>query len=497
MSNFYPWIYVNQENDIWKFSLANRELCCQITYGDESGTKEGVIDKRVICFAVCIETDGKIHIVYSNENGQIKYCTLKENKWYGRTLYLMDSSSFRICNIKIDIIGDEMHIFYLMIEEDGRNNAVLVHSIWNGRETRSIRLSDLVLIPEVQENYMIHIDKDKNIHLLFLTGEGAEASVNYCCYKNHGWTRMKRLYGVRGQEIAFEMHNDQKYIHILNKHREGGSYYLDHVRFGRGGDIQKFRVYESRKELTEPLIFRTNERLFTCWLEENKIYYSLFDGIHWGGTGCFSPKNIHKLQRYHFFIACDNETMLREKEVYGTGDQELDLFFPSEIVSDKKIRENQPKGADQARRSDQPAATGQNPKAQSLKLQLYREKSENNRLKTTIASLSAQLQKKQSMLDAYKSKFEKLLEQKKNTDENCDMFIEMQQNLQSRLESLTQKLKEEEEGRAILENRLRSSEAERQALKREIDVLTEEKDRLLKELEGQNNKTFMERLLKM
>lgn len=498
MGNHYSWIFVDHENDIWKFSLESGELCCRITYGDESGTKKGVLDKNILGFSVYIEKEGKIHIVYSNDNGQIKYCTLKENKWYGRILQLMESSGFEICNIKTDIIDDEMHIFYLMIEKSRPKHGVLVHSIWNGRETRSMKLSDIVLIPDGNENYIINTDKDKSIDLLFITEDEGEPAISYCCYRDGEWTRMKRLYSIRGKEISFELYNSQEFIHILNKHREGGRYYLDHIRYSKSGDLKKYSVYEGSQELDEPLIFRVNERLYVSWLEDNRIFYSQFDGFHWSGPDCFNSKTKHQIERYHFSIACDSETMIKEKDVYGTEDTELELFFPSEIVTGKKLQETSLNPADGAPYDDEPPEAGQNEKvSQTLQLQLYREKSENNRLKATIASLNAQLQKKQSTLDSYKDKFEKLLDQKKNTDENCDMFIELQQNLQGRVESLDRKLREEKEGAIILENRLKGSEAEREALKREIAKLMEEKGRLMKESEVQNNKTFMERLLKM
>lgn len=471
MRNFYSWIYLDHENDLWKFSLGNNsELCYQIMYGERKETREGVIDKNVLGYAVYIEKDGKIHIIYSNENGQIKYCTLKENKWYGRTLYLMDSSGYNICNIKIEIIGDEMHIFYLLIEKEAENYGVLVHSIWNGRETRSSKLSDIVMMPYVNDNYIINIDNGQNISLLFITEEGTrETTLNYCCYKDREWSRIKRLYSIKGQDIAFGMLSDQKYVHILNKHREQGRYYLDHVRFAQNDDIQKFKVYESDRVLEEPLCFRKKGRLYACWVEENKIFYSVFNSSNWSDPVCSSSGNDHKVRKYHFYIACDNESKIFDQEIYAAGEKNLELFFPSEFTPEKKLQESGEAQTGQGKYICEPEETENPGTLQSLKLLLYRERSENSRLKSSIASLSSQVQKTQNMLDTYKDKYTKLLEQKKNTDENCDMFIGLQQDLQRKLEESDNKLMK----------------------------MTEERDALLKELEAQKNKTIMERLLKM
>lgn len=499
MRNLYSWICVDYENNIWRFSQnSNRELCYKIMYGEGKWTKESLIDKDILGFAVNVEEDGKIHIVYSCSNGQIKYCTLKERQWIGRILYLMDSDKFEIRNLKVEIIGDEMHIFYLLIEIDNNDHGVLVHSIWNGKETKTSKLLDITLIPDVTENYIVKVDSDKNIDVLFITDEENDITLNYCCYKNRRWSLVKRLYSIDGRDIGFEMLRDQQYIHILNKHREGASYFLDHVRVELKGDIEKFRVHESRLELTEPLLSLQADKLCACWLEENKIFYSFFNGESWVGPTYFNRDNEYRVKRYHFYIVCDKDAPIHEREIYGTGDTDLELFFPSQFaVEGKELLHHEAGRPDGVQHYANQIDVPQRVEAlQSIKLRLYREKAENKKLKNTIASLTAQLHKKQSIIDTQKEKISKILEQKQNTDENCDMFIELQQKMQKKLEYLNRRLLEEKNHKASLESKLKELEEEKTAMRQQVDKIAEERNTLKNELASEKNKSFVERLLK-
>ena len=499
MSSLNSWIYVDYKKNIWKFSQNdNKELCCNIMFIEGKWTKEILIDKDVLEFAVYIEEDGKIHIVYSSVNGEIKYCTLKDNQWIGRILYSIDNDEFEIRSLKFYIIGNEMHIFYLLIESNGSNRGVLMHSIWNGIDANTTKLLNIILIPNEKENYIIKVDKESNIDVLFITYEGKDITLNYCSYQNKKWTLVKRLYCIQGHDIEFEMLNDQQDMHILNKHKEGSSYYLDHVRVELNGEIQKFRICESREELLEPLLFQLNDSLYSCWLGENRIFYSAYNGINWSGPTYFNRGNEYKVEKYHFYMADDKETSIKEREVYGTSEINLSLLIPSQFVTSgkqlMKCEVNQAK--ENQRHANQFDAPQKVEVLQALKLQLYQEKSENKQLKKTIDSLSMQLQKKQNFIGSYKEKINKILEQKQNSDENCDMFMELQQKMQKELGYIKQQLLEEKKYKENIENKLKEIEEEKAIMRQQFERITEERNQLINELELEKNKSLVERLLK-
>jgi len=494
MGSFYSLIYVDDTNNIWKFSQNdNKELNYKIMYEEGKWTKEILIDKNVLGFSFYAEEEGKIHMIYSNTKGEIKYCTFKNNQWMGKTIYKMESKEYEIHNLKVDIMDNEMHIFYLLVENNGRDHGMLMHCIWNGKETKITKLQDIILISNITENYIVKVDRKNNIDVLFISDEGDEASLNYCCYQNRIWTTAKRLYGIQGNDIGFDMLKKQQDMHILNKYEEGSIYYLNHVHVNMSGNIKEYKVRESIMKLTEPLLLKVNNKLYSCWLEENKIYYSDFDGENWNSPTCFNRGNEQKVERYHFYTSSDKETSIEQREVYGTNELNLDLLFPSQFV----IEETRILKSDENLVEENQVYVLQKEQAlQNFKLGLSRVKSENKDLEDTIASLSRQLKTKQNFLDEYEERIARISEQKQKADENCSIFMELQQKLQKELEYLNQQLLEEKNLKMICENKLKEYEEENTTIRQQLEILTEENTKLYKELELEKNQSVMERFLK-
>lgn len=499
MGGFYSLIYVDDTNNIWKFSQNdNKELCYKIMYEEGKWTEEILIDKNVLGFAFYAEEDGKIHMIYSNTRGEIKYCTFKDKKWMGRTFYKMESEEFEIHNLKVDIIGNEMHIFYLLVENNGRDHGVLMHCIWNGKETKITKLQDIILVSNIVENYIVKIYKKSNIDVLFITDEGYEVSLNYCCYQNHRWTTAKRLYGIKGEDIGFDMLKKQQDIHILNKHKEGSIYYLNHVHVEMSGNIQEYKVYESIMKLTEPLLLKVKNKLYSCWLEENKIFYSNFDGKNWSSPTYFNRGNEHKVEKYHFYTAYDKELANEEREVYATSELDFDLLFPSQfVIEERGVLKSEANLIDENLGDEnQVYVLKKDQVLQNLKLEISRVKTVNKDLEKTIASLSMQLKTKQIILDEYEVRITRILEQKQKADENCNIFMELQQKIQKELEYVNQQLLEERSLKINCENMLKEYEEENTTIRQQIELITVENTKLYKELELEKNQSVMERFLK-
>ncbi|NSB30304.1 hypothetical protein [Clostridium saccharoperbutylacetonicum] len=491
MSSVYPWIYVDYTNNIWKFFRNdNEELRYKIMYGEGKWTKESLIDKEVLGFSVYVEEDETIHIVYSNIKRELKYCTLKDKQWVGKTLYQMESNEFEIQNLKVEIIGYEMHIFYLLVSNDGSDHGVLMHCIWNGKEIRVNELQDIILIPNLKEHYSVNVNEKKNIDVFFITDEGDEKSLNYCNFQNHRWSSVKRLYGIQGEDIGFQVLRNQKYIHILNKSREDSIYLLDHVCIDTSGNIQEFKVHESNKELTEPILFIESNNLYSCWLEEDEIFYSIFDSEKWGSKLYFDRGNKVAMIRYNCFICCDGESSLKEVGVYGTNELDLCLLVPSQFVVNMKdsfkYEVNQANAA----------TLHEEESLQSLKLELSRVKSEKKNLEEKIVSLNMQLQKKQKFMEEYEDRIARILEQKRKADENYNVFLELQQNIQKELEDANQQLANERKIKLSIENKLKECKEENVIIRQQIKMISEEKNKLCEELEFEKNQSIMERLLR-
>lgn len=491
MNSVYPWIYVDYRNDVWKFFRnSNKELCYKIMYGEGKWTKDNLIDKEVLGFALYVEADETIHMVYSNIKGELKYCTMKNKQWVGKMLYKMDIDEFEIRNLKVKIIGAGMHIFYLLVGNDGSDHGVLMHCIWNGKETKTTTLQDIILIPNINEHYIININEENNIEVFFITDEGDEVSLNYCSFENNRWSPLKRLYGIQGEDVGFEVLRDKQDIHILNKSREDSIYFLDHVSIDMTGNIQEFKVYESSKELAEPLMFIEDNKLYSCWLEEGKIFYSVFENEKWSEAFYFDRGNELALSRYNCFISCDGDSSIRAMKIYATNDLDFYLFVPSQFVMSMKdsLKDNKNQVNEDVSKEEKAL--------QRLKLELSRVKLEKKGLENKIESLNIQLQKKQRAMKEYEESFARLIEQKRKGDENYKVFLELQQNIQKELEEANKQLLEERKIKGNIENKLKECKEENTLISQQAEMMSKENKRLYKELELERNQSIMERLLK-
>lgn len=487
------WVYVDYTNNIWKiFVNSNNELQYTIMYKEGKWTKEKIIDKGIIGFYVYTDENG-IHIIYSNTKAELKYCTFIDQQWMGKTLYKIDNEEVEIHNLKINIIDKVIHIFYLLIDKDSNDHGILMHCTWNGKETKVIKLQDLILVHGLSEYYLIYLDENSNIELLFLSDEGNEISLNYCSYENKKWTPAIRLYGVSGDDFEFKMIKDKYGMHVLNKCREDSVYYLEHVSIKKSGDFYKSSVYESINELVEPLLFKIRNKIYSCWLEENKIYSSVFNGKVWSSPTCLKEYNGNEIKKYNYCISFDKENYNDEGEVYGIGKLDFSLIIPSLLVAKSKEQlklnqtsENQDKINQENMGQEELHRKYSNIKR--LESELSRVKSENSVLEQTVASLNMRLQKNQTMQGEYEEQISKILHYKQKADENYTIFMELQQKMQNELADINKKLEEEKNTRGKVEKKFKKSQEENAIIKEQVDMLIEENNKLIEE----NNKLIKE-----
>ncbi|NSB06321.1 chromosome segregation ATPase [Clostridium beijerinckii] len=121
-----------------------------------------------------------------------------------------------------------------------------------------------------------------------------------------------------------------------------------------------------------------------------------------------------------------------------------------------------------------------------------------------------QLQKKQRFMDDYEERIAIILEQKRKTDENYNVFIELQQNLQKEFDDTKKQLDDakkqlneakdqllkEKDIRISIEKKLLELENENLIIRQKVMTINEEKNKLYEDLEFERNQSIMERLLR-
>lgn len=530
MKNIYPYIYIDYSGNLWEFSVnEKKELSYKIMYGEGKWTKENIIDKDVLGFSVYVNEDETIHIVYNNIKEEIKYCTMAEKQWLGRVLLKNEKSNFKIENLEMIILGSEMNIFYMQIDNLGTDHGILNHCIWNGRETETVLLQDVILVHDVEKYFSISIDVDNKIDIFFMNDEGDEISLNTCSFEKNTWSPVKRLYGIQGEEINFEAMIEAGGIHIINKSKEDSIYYLEYV-YINNNDIDQFKVYEGSLKLIDTIIFMQDYKIYSCWIEGERIAYSSFENKIWTKPSYINSNKI-SLKKCKCFLWDTSENILKRVDVYTTDDIDMKIFIPNNFVLDGSS-----KGYEIDKVKDITFTEKVN--LEKLRGELSKVKMQKSKLEKTVDYLELHLKKNERLIDEYEERISIISEQKRKSEENYSVFIELQQKLQKELsevkknldeattlnetymieinrinkkllekeevnlrmneeiEKVNQLLSNEENYKIILENKLKDKEEENNNIKKQIESINIEKNRLVEELEIERNQSIMDRLLR-
>lgn len=434
MRGLYPWLYVDYKDNLWRFSVNdNKELNYRIMYTEGKWTKETLIDSRVTGFGLFIDDSEGIHLVYSNTKGELRYCTMKDKKWVGKVLDKIEDNNYIIENIKIKIIGTNMHIFYSLASEDGSDHGILMHCIWDGNKSNNNKLQDIILKPNLKEYYLINLSNNNEIYLFYLSDEGDELSLNYSIYQNRQWLPSNRLYGIQGEEVYFDVELDRKNIHILNRSKENSYYFLDHVIIDSTGRFKYFRVYEGKNNISEPLLINIWNKTYSFWIENNEIFYSIFLGDKWESEKKYIRDNNIKIERCNAYISEVKEGNIKGKSIYATTGLDIYLYDPKDlIVSEKNEYGNSLKNINR-----DISSIGD---IEKIKAELYRVKEENKELEDKLYHQNILLQKNQQGIEKYSQQLARALEQKRKAEENSNIFLELQKKIQGDNEKLNEEI---------------------------------------------------------
>lgn len=463
MRVIHPWIYVDHLNNVWKFYLnGDNDLVYSIMYDEGKWTKESLIDTGVTGFAVYIDEDGTLHIVYGKK-GELRYCTMKDKQWFGKLLYSLKGEGTEICDIKVEILGENMHIFCLLVDGQQGSHGKLIHCRWDGKETHINVLQDIKLISYVKEHYAVYRAEDGCIYVFFVTAdENNVASLRYCSYRDNYWSPIKRLYRLEAESLCFDVLVIQQGIHILNGFKEKSKYHLEHVALDNRGMISHFRIYENDAELIEPMLFMEENKLYTCWMEQGKICYSGFSGDAWEEPVKIALNDRFSLQKYNCFIYLkDEEGCLRW--VYGTKEPDFYMIIPNRLVRVEsgflEYRRNQ----------DIMAALREDYQLTKLKDKLLQLETENAALKKEITALNLQLQKKQRLIEEYEENIARILEQKKVIEERCAVYVEVLGSIQKELDEAKQQLAHQMQVTEEVQKKLQDTQEENMRLRERIE----------------------------
>lgn len=508
MNNLLSSIYIDYSRNIWRFTLdEDNNLCYKVMYEEGGWDKETIIDRGVLSFSVYVNEDEVVNIIYSNNKNEIKYCTMRNMKWVGKVVYKLDEEEGVLTNIKIIINKDIMHIFFITREHIGGKEGVINHFIWDGENVNNRVIQEIELMKNLREYYYIVLNNNGEIDLFFLDDEGEEVTLNRCTFINGKWTAIKKMYGIQGNDIEFEVILEGDNIYVLNKYKEDDKYFLEYVVVNMMEEIREYNIYSSENEPIDSKIIFYDKKMYCFWVEEDKIYYSQFSKNRWSEEKLINISEATGIKGDNCFIWSNKEECIKKIKIYITNENKMNIFIPSKYLL--SVRTNKDKSNE--------IVYSVKSLSRSLKKELMRVRVEKKQLESNVSYLNMKLKKRQNQLLEYKENLNLVLQEKKKVDESCKIFLEIQEKNRCELENVMKKLEKEKEDSGYYVNtieKLKSDLLEKEEvilekeeliknlrkkvdkLMNELEMEKEDKKLIKKALEIERNQSIMDRILR-
>ncbi|MBU3203858.1 hypothetical protein [Clostridium algidicarnis] len=490
MSNS-PCIYYDKQNHIWRFYVTDSfELVYSIMYQEDKWTKENKIDNEVLDFAVNIDHDGKIYIVYSITGGLLKYCILEGNRWLGKPLYHFENTDYQIRELAVNTIGNTTHVFFIAKGDNAKKKGILMHFSLNGVKTINNTIYEISLIHGVPYHYQVELAQDGTQYLLFISNENNQATVKFTEYKNLKWSIPKRLYGINGSNVEFCTLQHKNKINILNVSKEDSVYSLEHVLIDTDGKMKSYTIYEGSLKPYHYSLYENNKILYAMWIENDKILYCSYRNS-WSPPLKLSVELNEAVTVYKYLSSNSKYNDIKAKYVLGTALPNLRLLLENTIIDYKDIPMNK-------KEEDIKTLFNLDTKKinESSKSGLVTIKKDSKGLDKKVVGLQLQLQHKQRIIEDIEGNLLRLSDEKRKVEERLNVIIDIHQTCMKELEeSKAEKLKIDKVV-TDLRNEVQSVTVYSNQLKKEFEEIKKEREELEKKLEYEKNKGVVDRIFK-
>jgi hypothetical protein len=504
MSSKEVCIICDFQENLWQFYIRqDGAFVYRIMYSENKWTKENKLDSNVEEFYIGLDNEYNFHIIYITSIGELKYCIYKNQQWSGKKLYSYDRSRFYTRELGLELIDNEIHIVFILCKCGQTEKGKLMHYVWRGEEGVTSNIYTIELLPSTERHYSLEMASESVLYLFFLTRENSEASLMNCGYINGTWSQPKKLYGITGDNIEiFTLESDNEF-NILNVSKEGSTVLLERAFIDYQGTIQSEIIYESTEKVNGANFFMYDKTLWVQWIEgDSLIKYTYLDGKWKIPESLY--EGISNIQIYKYKKLKTPENTFNIKVLFGSAYPDIQFYVPK-CLEKKEFEKSQELLVEEDELSRNNYDSNSNSKAER--------RDDNNSIKILqkrIATLQMQLQLKERTIEEAIETDNRLIEQKRISEEKSDFFSKLQQETKKRLDNAVLQLKDErkavEEMKDIIESlnkelyangeKLSAFINDNELMKKEVLKLTQENDLLIKELREERNKSIFAKILK-
>jgi len=501
-----PGLFYDGEDHIWKFYVnENKNLMYSIMYGEDKWTKEKKIDNEVLDFAVSLDIDNKIYIIYSVKDGELKYCVWEVNSWLGRSIYSFENKDYEMTEINVITIDKSINIFFIGKNSLNKTNCSLIHLCLNKDDSTFNTIDTIPFLKDVFFHYEVQRLEKDNLSLIFIKNQKNEVVINFTEYKNNKWSIPKRLYGIIGSNVNFctILHSDK--INIMNISKEGDLYFLEHVIIKPDGKMESYKIHETSYNPSDFFMIEINRVLWTIWSEGENFFASSFKH-KWSEPKKYYTEVTNEISLYQYLSLSNKNNNIKCRYIIGTNSTEINLILPT-YTNDEYVTVHQE--INEVETKVELDSDGKKDKI-DLQEELILLKKRNRNLEKELIDLQIKYQQKLRIIEESEDIFFRLTTAKKKAEEKLSIIAEIQQKAIKKLQVLevekissnvlldeltnkSQQLTNEYEG---LKEQKISKDNVVIELKNKLQQLTSEKEALREDLKYEKNIGIVDRILK-
>lgn len=447
------WIWNDKEDNLWKFVInENGDLIYQIMYTDGKWTNKNKIDEKVLEFSIKVDTEENIHIIYTQQGNEIKYCTYNKKMWLGKTLYKNDDKQIEILELDMIIIGEHINTFFVLVDKNTPLKGKLIHYTWNEYESIENGIFNIDITQYAHNHYSVEITEKDEICLFFINYEEDKSNMDMSIFRDNKWSSNQILYGIKGEEINFTTLTCKDGIHILNSSKESNIYVLEDVHICFNGEMIYYEITQSDLPIKKPALIEVNGVIWSIWSMGEEIVCSFLDE-QWSEVFKLYSKGEEELLIYNGFFENINNEKIKAYNLWGINSSPIKFILPSKHLEKLNNKINISKN---------------NLEQKYINEDIYNKMrtDQDNYLEKDI--INYQLQQKESLYDELESKLYNTINKNIKTEEKCNIFKKAHKESQEKLKEANIKLEKLNEEKTEIMNMLKEANEEIKSLKESL-----------------------------
>lgn len=343
--NLYPnhqFLVKNSMQETYNFCFGENRSIVYNIFDNSNNLSETITltDKNILDFAVAIDRNDKIHLVFITTDGNLMYYIYYNEKWLKNTLTLLNTKSNVYKNLSLKIFKSTVHIFFMYSNIINSNLWTIQHLFNKDNKLEKNNITSISCSKTINPFY-VDFDKYDNIHLIYQNKIKGIQQIFYTSFNSflNRWMLVPKKLSNSSTDCLYP------YLFVDNRNTLHALWYQSDIspklRYkqlpstkNHTNTWNEINLPVSSNETIFPLIFQENNILNILYKENDSIksLQSNNYGLHWTKNQnkidndnsilikyCTNYKpELRRIKINHIYGSIENTIILYNSDIYQT-----------------------------------------------------------------------------------------------------------------------------------------------------------------------------------